>query len=189
MLGVVATDADDDIVTCQWTHWIDSRGYTEPDIGSFQPVESAGGSDSVETGSMINPETGVDTPYEEVWRSLPASSTDLFGVAWILHSADKRTFLGQVGGDFLALKGGSEGPVGEKGFCARRESWDSTKECWTTKRQGGNLTNIEGLPSMAAFNGKGEKTKQPSWMQTGKTGDSVEFCGEQYVICALETLA
>ncbi|KAJ9604224.1 hypothetical protein H2200_011058 [Cladophialophora chaetospira] len=162
--------------------------YTEPDIGSFQPVDSSSGSDSLESGSMINPETNVETPYEEVWRSLPATSTDRFGSAWILHSMDKKTFLGQVGGDFLALKGGSEDAVGEKGFCARRENWDEVKECWTIKREAGDSDNLRSLPSMLAFNEEGDKVQEPLWMQEGKAGDTVEFFGEQYILCALQSV-
>ena len=173
-------------MTCKWTHWIDSRGYTEPDIGSFQPLDSSGGSDTLETGSMINPETNVETPYEEVWRSLPASFVDRFGSAWILRSIDKKTFLGRVGGDFLALKGGNEGPVGEKGFCARRESWDGEKHCWTVRREAGDSENLHGLPSMTTSKGKGDETKEAVWEQRGKEGDVVDFFGEQYVLCALE---
>lgn len=45
-----------------------------PDIGTFWPIE--GSEDRKETGSMVNPATGVCTDYVEVWRSLnPAETT------------------------------------------------------------------------------------------------------------------
>jgi hypothetical protein len=135
---------------------------------------------------MLNPETNVVTPYEEVWRALPASFADQFGYAWILRSKDKRTFLAQVGGDFLALKGGDEGPVGAKGFCARRENWDSAKGCWAVYLEAGESKNLPSLPSLAAMKEKDDVTKQPAWVQTGKEGDEVEFLGDSYVLCALE---
>ncbi|OQV04009.1 hypothetical protein CLAIMM_08963 isoform 1 [Cladophialophora immunda] len=132
-------------LTCKWTHWIDSRGYTDPDIGSFQPASES--TDSIETGSMLHPETNTMTPYEEVWRTLSPSFTEHFPSAWILRSVDGRTFLGQLGGDFLALKGGSEGPAGMTGFCARREIWDDGKAEWTTKYEAGDEQNLQDLPS------------------------------------------
>lgn len=138
---------------------------------------------------MINPETNVDTPYEEVWRSLPASFADRFGSSWILRSMDKKTFLGRVGGDFIALKGGNEGPVGEKGFCARRESWDDAKSCWTLKLEAGDSQNLHTLPSMTASHAKEEHTKDPDWAQSGKEGDVVNSFGEQYILCAIERSA
>ncbi|OQV04010.1 hypothetical protein CLAIMM_08963 isoform 2 [Cladophialophora immunda] len=96
---------------------------------------------------MLHPETNTMTPYEEVWRTLSPSFTEHFPSAWILRSVDGRTFLGQLGGDFLALKGGSEGPAGMTGFCARREIWDDGKAEWTTKYEAGDEQNLQDLPS------------------------------------------
>ncbi|KIW11204.1 hypothetical protein PV08_10504 [Exophiala spinifera] len=167
-------------LTCQWTHWIDSRGYTEPDVGSFKPGSED--TDSVETGSMVNPETNQLTPYEEVWRTLSASSTEIFAYAWILRSTDGRTFLGRVGGDFLGLKGGEEGPVGMEGFCARREKWDQGRDSWTTQYEAGDLTRIDGLPKVAESGGKF------GWEQSCKIGDTVDAFGGKYLVCAIEKL-
>jgi hypothetical protein len=174
-------------------------------VGSFHPVDPSSSAtpgtdpatDTVETGSMLNPETNIDTPYEEVWRALHASSTDRFPWAWIVRSEDtsKRTFLAQVGGDFLALKGGKEGPVGEVGFCARRETWDSAKGRWTVKLEAGERDNLPSLPGMVAWEAKGgadgEKntSKTPAWVQSAKEGDVVDLFGDKYVVCALEQLA
>ncbi|KIW66906.1 hypothetical protein, variant [Phialophora macrospora] len=183
-------------LTCKWTHWIDSRGYTDPDVGSFHPVDPSTcatpdtdpATDTVETGSMLNPETNIDTPYEEVWRGLQASSSDRFPWAWIVRSQDGRTFLSQVGGDFLALKGGKDGPVGEAGFCARREHWDGAQQCWTVKLEAGERDNLPSLPGMAG-NTDTDASKGPAWAQSAKEGDVVELFGEEYVLLALEKLA
>ncbi|EXJ77584.1 hypothetical protein A1O3_09811 [Capronia epimyces CBS 606.96] len=171
--------------TCKWTHWIDSNGYTEPDIGSFEPVESPGSTDSIETGSMLNPETNIVTPYEEVWRSLPASFGELFTSSWIIRSIDKRTFIGRVGGDYLALKGGSEGPVGMKGFCARRETWEAERGSWTVKYAAGDKENLSTLPSINTYVENGQP-KEQDWEKTSKEGDVVEVFGEKYIVCAIE---
>ncbi|ETI22621.1 hypothetical protein G647_06697 [Cladophialophora carrionii CBS 160.54] len=184
-------------LTCKWTHWIDSRGYTEPDIGSFHPVDPSvanadPATDTVETGSMLNPETNVETPYEEVWRALRASHSDRFPWAWIVRSMDKRTFLAQVGGDFLALRGGPDGPVGEAGFCARRETWDGEQKRWTVVLEAGESNNLPALPGLVGWEAKGRgegSGKEPAWTQSAMEGDVVELFGEKYVLCALERVA
>ncbi|KAK5449606.1 hypothetical protein LTS15_008681 [Exophiala xenobiotica] len=165
-------------LTYKWTHWIDSNGYTEPDIGSFKPTSVA--TDSVEMGSMLNPETNIVTPYEEVWRILPVSSPETFGYAWILRSEDGKTFLGRIGGDFLALKGGQEGPVGQEGFCARRESWDQETSSWRTLYEAGELKNIGSLSKIA-------DCPDFAWEKSSKVGDTVDAFGGKYVVCAIET--
>lgn len=169
--------ADITPVTYKWTHWIDSNGYTEPDVGSFTPTSVP--TDSVETGSMLNPETNTVTPYEEVWRILPVSSPETFGYAWILRSGDGKTFLGRVGGDFLALKGGQEGPVGMKGFCARRETWDQGTASWRTLYEAGDQKNIGSLSKIA-------DCVDSAWEKSSKVGDTVNAFGGEYVVCAIE---
>lgn len=174
------------LVTCKWTHWIDSRGYTEPDIGSFEPAAKS--TDSVETGSMLHPDTNTMTPYEEVWRTLSASFTDKFSFAWVLRSEDGLTFLGRLGGDFIALKGGNEGPGGMTGFCARREFWDDGKAAWVTKYDAGDAQNLPGLPRIADIPPVGSGA-EINWEKGGKAGDSVDAFGGKYIVCAIEKLS
>ncbi len=171
-------------VTCKWTHWIDSNGYTEPDVGSFEPTSDP--NESIETGSMLNPDTNVVTPYEELWRSLTASFTDKFPYAWILRSADKKTFLGRVGGDFIAMKGGDQDPVGQKGFCARRERWNPESGSWTLKYDAGDAQNLPSLPSMASKEAQAQDAF--AWQESSKEGDTVKLFGQDYVVLALEKL-
>ncbi|OAL30881.1 hypothetical protein AYO20_08574 [Fonsecaea nubica] len=166
-------------LTCKWTHWIDSRGYTEPDVGSFKPASQS--TDSIETGSMLHPETNIMTPYEEVWRTLPATFTYRFPSAWILRSVDGKTFLGQLGGDFLALKGGNEGPAGMTGFCARREAWDDTKGAWITKYETGDEQNLQYLPRLAQET-QNRAGKEMEWVEGSKEGDTVDIFGAQYIM-------
>lgn len=136
---------------------------------------------------MLNPDTNTMTPYEEVWRTLPASSPDIFSTAWILRTTDGKTFLGRVGGDFLALKGGNDGPGGMVGFCARRQRWDAGEGNWKTLYEAGDLSKIGGLPQMDDSHGQGDK-KEMEWEATCKVGDLVEALGEKYTVCAIERL-
>jgi hypothetical protein len=60
-----------------WKHWIDSR-TTEPqsvlDEGDMFPQPDG---TTLEKGRMVNPDTGLETDYEELWRDLePVPATD-----------------------------------------------------------------------------------------------------------------
>ena len=121
---------------------------------------------------MPHPETGVMTEYEEVWKNLkPAEGLKH---AWILQSVDGQTFLGRVGGGYMALRQG-EG----KAFGARREEWDSNGG-WTAKFKIGDVTRV---PSLADYGMEGFEGEQ-----TWKVGHNVEVFGEQYVVKAWEEL-
>jgi hypothetical protein len=57
----------------KWAHWIDSRaadcdGVVDEGDMFDDPSDSAL---TLEKGRMLNPATGVDTDYEEMWRSEP----------------------------------------------------------------------------------------------------------------------
>ena len=58
-----------------WRHWVDSHA-TEPEMVRDEAFvrEGAGpGGSELETGRMVNPETGVEADYEEAWSSLEPS--------------------------------------------------------------------------------------------------------------------
>lgn len=50
-----------------------SECQSAPDVGSFSAIE--GSEDRKETGTMVNPATGQETAYVEIWRSLDAAKT------------------------------------------------------------------------------------------------------------------
>ncbi|KIW03957.1 uncharacterized protein PV09_04793 [Verruconis gallopava] len=57
---------------CTWDHWVDSRTSLldetpVADSGWMHPQEDG---KSLEKGSMVNPETGRETDYEEVWEDV-----------------------------------------------------------------------------------------------------------------------
>lgn len=56
------------VIKVKWDHWIDSRSATEySDEGVWYPQCNG---DVLEKGVMLNPDTGKDTDYEEVWKYL-----------------------------------------------------------------------------------------------------------------------
>ncbi|KAK3897590.1 hypothetical protein C8A05DRAFT_38852 [Staphylotrichum tortipilum] len=66
-------DSSKEIKHSQWAHWIDSRsadcdGVIDEGDMFDDPSDLAL---TLETGRMLNPATGVDADYEEVWRSEP----------------------------------------------------------------------------------------------------------------------
>ncbi|KAF7502638.1 hypothetical protein GJ744_005413 [Endocarpon pusillum] len=57
-----------------WTRYLDSRGdITTPDQGTTYLLHNG---DCLETGTMINPDTGTWQSYQELWTSPPANDVD-----------------------------------------------------------------------------------------------------------------
>ncbi|KAK4099255.1 hypothetical protein N658DRAFT_498627 [Parathielavia hyrcaniae] len=135
----------------RWDHWIDSRiadadgVFDEGDMFD-DPTDSTL---MLEKGRMVNPATGVETEYEEIWRSEPIQNIPVPG--------DR-----EAGVTCLALQmevsGGGEGPAGKakRGLIVRlgqycqafardgdditleRLRWDAWQQRWTTEvRMGG----------------------------------------------------
>jgi hypothetical protein len=57
----------------KWAHWIDSRTADCDGVVDEGDMfdDSSDATLTLETGRMLNPATGVDTDYEELWRSEP----------------------------------------------------------------------------------------------------------------------
>jgi Protein HRI1 len=68
------------------------------DEGFFQSLENG---DELETGEMPNPDTGLVSSYEEIWRTMPTSGTGYV----LLESKGKmnKTFLGRIGDVFQGI--------------------------------------------------------------------------------------
>lgn len=65
------------IVHSIWQHWVDSRtqnAETVTDEGDMYPQTDGR---TLELGSMINPDTGRMTQYEERWKDVEPTSTDM----------------------------------------------------------------------------------------------------------------
>jgi hypothetical protein len=156
-------------VKCRWIKLIDSLGPSDPDEATFTKL---GNGDYLETGSMPSPDhNDVVTKFEEVWRRgvlLPGSE-----FAWIIQSVDGKTFMGRVGGSYLALSEGN-GDV----FNARREEWDE-QEGWRINYA---IGNVEGLPRLASISD--QIKSESSW----SIGDKVVVLGNDYIVRGFEEL-
>jgi hypothetical protein len=166
-------------VKCKWIHTIDSRGYEDPDEGTFETLDNG---DQLETGEMACPEKGgAITPYEEVWRGLPVPAAERFPYAWILQSVeasakdlDGTVFLGKVGGEFVAM-----GSVKGGAFSTSREVWIESEERWTEKYSVNNSV----VPSISG-DGSVEFQGEATW----KAGDLVQISQRTYRVVAWEDL-
>lgn len=58
----------------QWRHWIDSRAIDAPPDEGHMYAQPDGLS-TLEKGQMMNPATGKDTDYEEMWYDPPPKKT------------------------------------------------------------------------------------------------------------------
>lgn len=77
-----------------WNHWVDSKTklHEEPIIDSGEMFPQDNGL-TLETGSMPNPATGLDTAYEEVWEDLPKHQpSDLETECFILTNDEPERF-------------------------------------------------------------------------------------------------
>jgi hypothetical protein len=158
-----------DPLKCRWIKTIDSLGPSEPDEGTFTPLPNG---DDLETGSMpcAEKENAV-TDYEEVWRKLVPRSGPKRG--WILQSVEGKTFLGRVGGGYLALSD----EQGHK-FGARSEEW-SPEKGWRVKYA---IGDVEGVPSFAGAGS--ELLGEAAW----KIGETVVAFGKDFVVRAFEDI-
>ncbi|KAK4125787.1 hypothetical protein N657DRAFT_631995 [Parathielavia appendiculata] len=140
-------DPGQKIKHCRWDHWIDSRTantdgvFDEGDM--FDDPSDA--SLTLEKGRMVNPATGVETDYEELWRSEPIETVPVPGAG----KAEEITCLALQ----MEASGGGEGSVGRvrRGLVVRlgqycqaftrdgdditveRLKWDTGQQRWTTE--------------------------------------------------------
>jgi len=59
----------------QWRHWIDSRTLDPDSVIDQGDMYQQKGGTTLETGTMVNPATGIETDYEEVWKDVKPQST------------------------------------------------------------------------------------------------------------------
>ena len=116
---------------------------------------------------------GVVTEYEEVWRRLEPREGGKY--AWILQSVDGKTFLGRIGGEYMALWEGKGNSFG-----ARREEWD-VNDGWVVKYKIGEM---ESVPSLASVGREIFKAEQ-RW----RAGHTVEIMGREYVVRAWKDIS
>lgn len=121
--------------TFRWTHIIDSLDLTVPDEAHFVKLPNG---DDLEIGTTPAPHLGgVPTAYEEVWRDV-TSKRDPGEMSWILQSSDGTTFVGKVGGTYVAMS------KTRSVFQARREDRLDGDSAWTL-----TFESDAGLPKAA----------------------------------------
>ncbi|GAA5923207.1 hypothetical protein JCM1841_005930 [Sporobolomyces salmonicolor] len=82
----------------------------EPDEGTFTPLPNG---DVLETGSMLNPDTGLVQEYEEIWRRWPLQAGKGKGKVEVIilesRSTRGRAFLGRVGDYEIGMEDAERG--------------------------------------------------------------------------------
>lgn len=116
----------------QWAHWIDSRIVdcdNVVDEGDMfdDPSDPAL---TLETGRMLNPATGVDTDYEELWRSEPIETvpSPLGGGEKVTCIALQMESVGSVDGPERKVRRGLVVRLGQYCQAFAREGDDTTLE-------------------------------------------------------------
>ncbi|KAK0645732.1 hypothetical protein B0T16DRAFT_328245 [Cercophora newfieldiana] len=66
---IIQHSEDGDISHSQWKHWIDSRTPNTDNVADEGDMYPQPDGSTLEKGHMVNPATGLDTEYEEVWVS------------------------------------------------------------------------------------------------------------------------
>jgi len=110
---------------CVWDHLVDNRsigtgGEAVPDIGRCQMLANG---DELETGEMLNPETGKVEAYEEVWRDakVPVGTQVL-----VLQLQRRYVYATDVRGIFVRIGGWAQGVVrSNDGVTARRWKFEN----------------------------------------------------------------
>lgn len=162
------------LVLCRWQKSLDSHGFPSlPDSGSFTQLPNG---DSLETGSMPNPDRGGQVcEYEEIWRDLPIAPGSR---AWIAKSTDSSEqgtgcWFGRVGVHFIALN-----KMAGKEFAARRLEFDGK---WLERYEVGELEGVPGYKGLENRCFEGEER----WV----AGQTIKLQGREFVVLAVEDVA
>ncbi|ROW14147.1 hypothetical protein VPNG_04342 [Cytospora leucostoma] len=110
-------------------HWVDNRSREPENVRDEGDMFPQRNGVTLETGRMVNPATGVETDYEELWRDEEPESTSVGGVACVVFqiqddSSGKR-------GQFVRLGRYAQGVLrsGDT-FTAERWTWDQGQFKW-----------------------------------------------------------
>lgn len=151
-----------------FNHWVDNRSKepeATPDEGDMFPQQN---DVTLETGSMVNPATGVETDYEELWYDEEPTSISPEGVACVVFQlqGDSRAERGQ----FIRLGKYAQGVlrIGDT-FTAERWLWHEGQSKWKRLVKIGD----DQVPSLETLLDKndssykeGEKVKTPGGIWT-----------------------
>lgn len=119
------------ITRARWRHWIDSTTTDAAGVvDEGDMVPQADGS-TLETGSMVNPATGRDTPYEEVWDDVEPTPPTGGGVNCVVLELDddgggRRGRVVRLGRYCQGFARAGEGIALERWEWAEGEGWRRT---------------------------------------------------------------
>ncbi|KAJ4418060.1 hypothetical protein N0V82_005814 [Gnomoniopsis sp. IMI 355080] len=111
-----------------FTHWVDSRTRdpeSATDEGDMLPQPDG---TTLEIGRMVNPATGIETDYEELWRDGASENVPALAKWTVLQIQDESQ---QKRGMFVQLGQYAQAVlrVGDI-FTAERWEWDSSQSTW-----------------------------------------------------------
>jgi hypothetical protein len=139
-----------------------------------------------ERSSIPCPEKDMSVmEYEEVWRVLPPNPGPGEGgkTAWIVESAnaegERKTFLGRVGGAYMALSGKEREAWKDREFGVRKEVWNERENKWRAKHFG----DVSKVPSLSGVN-TGSFEGEHTWRE----GEQVVILGQNYIVRAFRAL-
>ncbi|KAI1486128.1 hypothetical protein F5X96DRAFT_656655 [Biscogniauxia mediterranea] len=140
---------------CVWRHFVDSRSAVADGVADEGDMFPRGDGRALETGRMVNPATGRETDYEEVWADVEprstaegssSSSKPLVRCVVLELKNDERGERGMV----VCLGGYCQGVV-RKGDAFALERWRWVDDGWKRLAYMGSL----GLPCGEAMNETG----------------------------------
>lgn len=116
------------VIHAVFTHWVDSRTRdpkSATDEGDMLPQPDG---TTLEIGRMVNPATGVETDYEELWRDGASENVPALAKWTVLRIQDESQ---QKRGMFVQLGQYAQAVlrVGDI-FTAERWEWDSSQSRW-----------------------------------------------------------
>lgn len=81
----------------RWIHWIDSRTDEPAAVSDEADVEETSVTESVESGRMLHPDTGLMQDYEEIWHDRPVPAHAYPCVVFVADHNGHRGMLVRVG--------------------------------------------------------------------------------------------
>lgn len=110
-------------------HWVDNRSKVPETICDEGDMFPQPDDTTLETGRMVNPATGIETDYEELWRDEEPSPTSVDGIACAVFRIQDDA--NGKRGQFLRLGQYAQGVLqaGDT-YTAERWMWDQGQSKW-----------------------------------------------------------
>ncbi|KAK8021229.1 sodium/nucleoside cotransporter [Apiospora arundinis] len=150
-------------------HWVDSRhedAEAVVDEGDMVPSQQPG--ETVESGQMVNPDTGVMQAYEECWLD---GEPEEGSKGWVLQYHDEGAGAGEGGRGLMTKIGGRVQGVLRVGKEVAVGRWEiapgASSSSWTAVAEIGSMANTgfpTGLPAAPAIGDKVQAQDGRQWV-------------------------